>query len=171
LLIMPQALAALGTKFFLPAILGVVGYRIVLISNTIILGLVLMLFALVDHGTAPWLIVLLAAVYGAFQSLQLTSMNTLVYSDVSSAQTSNASTIASTLQQLSLSFGVAAAGLTTAYFIPESVRSNPTRFMNGVHEAFLALGAFTVVSTVVFWRLKPGDGGAVSHERDVAVGA
>jgi hypothetical protein len=42
--------------------------------------------------------------------------------------------------------------------------------MNGVHQAFLALGAFTVASTVVFWRLKPGDGGAISRERDVAVG-
>jgi EmrB/QacA subfamily drug resistance transporter len=170
LLIMPQALAALGTKFFLPAILGRVGYRTVLISNTIVLGCILMLFALVGRGTPPWAIVLLAAVYGAFQSLQLTSMNTLVYSDIPKEKTSNASTIASTLQQLSLSFGVAAAGLTTAYFIPESVRSNPPLFMNGVHEAFLALGAFTVVSTVVFWRLKPGDGGAVSHEREVPVG-
>jgi EmrB/QacA subfamily drug resistance transporter len=170
LLIMPQALAALGTKFFLPKILGVVGYRMVLISNTIILGLVLIAFALVDRGTPPWAIVALAAVYGVFQSLQMTSMNTLVYADVPSERASSASTLASTLQQLSLSFGVAAAGLTTAFFIPPSVRANPTRFMGGVHEAFIALGVFTVLSTVVFWELKPGDGGNVSHERDVAVG-
>ena len=141
-----------------------------MISNTVILGLILMLYALVGRGTAPWTIVLLTVVYGAFQSLQLTSMNTLVYADVPTEKTSSASTIASTFQQLSLSFGVAAAGLTTAYFIPDSVRSNPTRFMNGVHEAFLALGAFTVISTVVFWRLKPGDGGSITRERDVAVG-
>jgi EmrB/QacA subfamily drug resistance transporter len=170
LLIMPQALASLGTKFFLPKIITALGYRMVLVSNTVILGFVVMVFALVNRGTPPWAIVLLAAVFGAFQSLQLTSMNTLVYADIPSDKASSASAIASTLQQLSLSFGVAAAGLTTAYFIPESVRSNPAEFMSGVHEAFIALGAFTVISSVVFWQLKPGDGGEVSHERDVAVG-
>jgi MFS family permease len=170
LLIMPQAMAALGTKFVLPRILGLVGYRMVLISNTIVLGVLVMLFAAVGRGTPAWAIVVLAAVYGAFQSLQLTSMNTLVYSDIPTQKTSNASTIASTLQQLSLSFGVAAAGLTSAFFIPDSVRSDPARFMDGVHEAFLTLGAFTVASTVVFWRLKPGDGGAVSRQKDVQVG-
>jgi hypothetical protein len=74
------------------------------------------------------------------------------------------------VQQLSISFGVAAAGLTTAFFIPDSVRSNPTQFMDGVHEAFLVLGAFTVLSTSVFWRLKAGDGGAVSQQKDLSVG-
>jgi EmrB/QacA subfamily drug resistance transporter len=170
LLIMPQAMAALGTKFLLPRILGMIGYRMVLISNTVILGLLLMLFATIGPGTPVWLIVLQAACFGGFQSLQLTSMNTLVYSDIPQEKTSNASSIASTVQQLSISFGVAAAGLTTAFFIPDSVRSNPTQFMDGVHEAFLVLGAFTVLSTSVFWRLKAGDGGAVSQQKDLSVG-
>ena len=45
LLIMPQAMAAMSTKFLMPRILTRVGYRGVLISNTVILGLLLMLFA------------------------------------------------------------------------------------------------------------------------------
>jgi EmrB/QacA subfamily drug resistance transporter len=170
LLIMPQAMSALATKFLLPRILGRLGYRMVLISNTVIIGVVLMLFAAIGVGTPVWAIVLQAAGYGAFQSLQLTSMNTLVYSDIPQEQTSNASSIASTLQQLSISFGVAAAGLTTAFFIPASIRSNSAEFIGGLHEAFLALGGFTVVSTVVFWRLKAGDGGAISQQKDLQVG-
>jgi EmrB/QacA subfamily drug resistance transporter len=170
LLIMPQAMAALGTKFLLPRILSMIGYRMVLISNTVMLGLLLMSFATIGPGTPVWLIVTLAACFGVFQSLQLTSMNTLVYQDVPQSMTSNASSIASTVQQLSISFGVAAAGLTTAFFVPASVRSNPMEFMNGLHEAFLVLGGFTALSTVVFWRLKPGDGGAASEQKDLAVG-
>jgi MFS family permease len=50
LLIMPQAAAAMSTKFLMPKILERVGFRGVLISNTIILGLLLMLFATI--GTA-----------------------------------------------------------------------------------------------------------------------
>jgi EmrB/QacA subfamily drug resistance transporter len=165
LLIMPQAMAALGTKFLLPSILSKIGYRGVLISNTVIIGLVMMLFATIGYGTPVWFIVVQAAVYGAFQSLQLTSMNTLVYSDVPQKQTSNASSIASTLQQLSISFGVAAAGLTAAFFIPASVRSNPAQLMHGLHEAFLTLGAFTVLSTAVFWQLRSGDGRAISQQK------
>ena len=54
-------------------------------------------------------------------------MNTLVYADVPQDKASNASSIASTLQQLSASFGVAAAGLTTIFFIPSSSHSTSGR--------------------------------------------
>lgn len=170
LLIMPQAMAALATKFLLPRILRRIGYRLVLISNTVVIGLILMAFATIGAGTPVWLIVAQAACYGIFQSLQLTSMNTLVYADVPQGMTSNASSIASTLQQLSLSFGVAAAGLTTALFVPSGIRSNPAAFIGGLHEAFLVLGGFTVLSTAIFWPLKAGDGGIVNQKKDLAVG-
>ena len=170
LLIMPQALAALSTKFLLPKVLDRVGYRNVLISNTAILGVILMLFALVGPKTPLWQIVLQAFLFGGFQSLQYSSMNTLVYADIPAERTSNASSIASTLQQMSISFGVAAAGLTTALFIPATVRSNPAQMAHGLHEAFLLLGAFTILSTLVFWRLKPGDGGDLSTQKDLHLG-
>ncbi len=161
LLIMPQAMAALGSKFIMPQILARVGYRAVLVSNTVVLGLLLMLFATVGARTPVWVILLQAACYGAFQSLQFTSMNTLVYADIPPDKASNASSIASTLQQMSTSFGVAAAGLTTALFIPAEVRSNPGLMIHGLHEAFLVLGLFTVLSTLVFIRLKKDDGGLI----------
>jgi EmrB/QacA subfamily drug resistance transporter len=156
LLIMPQAITALGAKFLLARILGKLGYRAVLISNTAILGLMVMLFALIRPGTPIWAIVLQAACYGIFQSMQMTSMNTLVYLDVPRELASSASSLASTVQQLAISFGVAVAGLTTALFIPASIRSNPAMMIGGLHEAFLVLGGFTVVSTAIFWRLKAG---------------
>jgi hypothetical protein len=170
LLIMPQAIAAMSTKFFLPRILDRVGYRGVLISNTIILGILLMLFATVGRGTPIWIIVLQAFCYGAFASLQYTSMNTLVYADIDQDSTSNASSIASTVQQMSISFGVAAAGLTTAFFIPTRFRSSPVEMIHGLHEAFLVLGIFTVLSTLIFRRLESGDGKNVSQQSDIHLG-
>ena len=50
LLIMPQAIAAMSMKFLMPRILTRVGYRGVLISNTVILGLLLDAFR--DHRPA-----------------------------------------------------------------------------------------------------------------------
>src|ERR1022692_3628991 len=58
LLIMPQALAAMSTKVLLPKILTRLGYRGVLISNTVILGGLLMVFATIAMGTPVWMIVL-----------------------------------------------------------------------------------------------------------------
>ncbi len=170
LLIMPQAIAAMSTKFLLPRILNRIGYRGVLVSNTVILGLLLMLFATIGLGTPIWVIVLLAFFYGAFTSLQYTSMNTLVYADVTEEQTSNASSIASTMQQMSISFGVASAGLATAFFIPNRFRSNPREMIHGIHEALLVLGGFTILSTIIFRKLKSGDGDNVSQHKVLHVG-
>jgi EmrB/QacA subfamily drug resistance transporter len=170
LLIMPQAVAAMSTKFFMPKILDRVGYRGVLVSNTIMLGVLLMLFATIGAATPIWLIVLQAFCYGALTSTQYTAMNTLVYADVPPDKASNASSIASTTQQLAISFGVAAAGLTTVLFIPDTLRSNPGETIVGLHEAFLVLGVFTVLSTAVFSRLKAGDGADETKQKDIHLG-
>jgi len=170
LLIMPQAIAAMSSKFIIPKILDRIGYRGVLISNTVILGLLLVLFATIGIATPLWVITVQAFCFGAFTSLQYTSMNTLVYADVDERETSSASSIASTAQQMSISFGVAAAGLTTAYFIPDRFHSNPSEMIHGIHEAFLFLGGLTILSTIVFYRLKRGDGANVSQQKDLHLG-
>jgi len=161
LLVMPQAIASMGMKAVMPRLLSRIGYRGVLISNTIILGVLLMMFATIGLGTPVWIIVFQAFLYGAFTSLQYTSMNTLVFADIEEKDASSASSIASTAQQMSISFGVAAAGLATAFFIP-STHTNPTEMIHGIHKALIALGIFTVLSTIVFCSLKSGDGDDVS---------
>jgi len=163
LLIMPQALASLTTKLLLPIVLARLGYRMVLLANTVMVGLGLMVFAAVGAGTPVWSIVLLVAVFGVLQSLQYTSMNTLVYSDVPQARVSNASSMSGTFQQLSLSVSVALAGLTTALFIPAGIRADRVAFIGGVHEAFIALGVFTILSATIFATLRTTDGNAISQ--------
>ena len=166
LLIMPQAIASMGMKAIMPRLLSRVGYRGVLISNTLILGVLLMVFATIGVRTPVWLIVLQAFLYGAFTSLQYTSMNTLVYADIEEKDASSASSIASTMQQMAISFGVAAAGLTTALFVP-STHSNPAEMIHGIHKALIALGILTIVSTIVFHSLRSGDGDDVSLHKVV----
>jgi EmrB/QacA subfamily drug resistance transporter len=170
LLIMPQALGAMGIKVVLKQVLNLLGYRGVLISNTIIVGILMMGFATIGLHTPVWLIVLLAFVYGAFSSLQYTSMNTLAFADTTEAETSSASSIASTTQQMSISFGVAIAGLTTAFFLPATRHSEPLEAIRGLHRAFLLLGGLTIVSTFVFSSLRSGDGDGVSRHKAIHSG-
>ena len=167
LLLMPQALAAMSLKITMQKILARFGYRTVLVSNTIILGLQIGLFATMAHSTPVWLIVLQVFCFGFFSSLQYTSMNTLAYADIPEEQTSSASTIASTMQQMSISFGVACASLVTALFIPDRFHSSPPEMIKGIHRAFLVLGGLTVLSTMVFRSLKPEDGDVVSRHKRV----
>jgi hypothetical protein len=72
-------------------------------------------------------------------------MNTLAYADVDEANTSQASTIASTLQQLSMSFGVAVASLMTALVIPNRFHSDAAQMIRGIHIAVLCLGGLTIL--------------------------
>jgi EmrB/QacA subfamily drug resistance transporter len=168
LLMMSQAFAAMGLKTLMPRILARFGYRAVLVSNTLMLGVLIVLFATIGRATPVWLIVLQVFAFGLFASLQYTSMNTLVYADVSAAAASDASTIASTGQQLSISFAVAVASLVTALFVPDRFHTAPGELLAGIHEALLVLGLATLLSTLVFRGLKRDDGSAVSRHQESA---
>ena len=165
LLIMPQAFGAMSSKSFVGQVLQRLGYRGLLVSNTVILGLLLFLFATIGVRTPVWLIVLQAFAYGIFTSMQYTSMNTLAYADLTEPQTSNGSSIASTMQQLSVTFGVATAGLSTALFVPTPSTANSTEMIHGLHKALLLLGLLTILSTSVFRSLKSSDGSNVSSQK------
>jgi MFS family permease len=165
LLIMPQAIASMSMKAIMPRLLAATGYRFVLVSNTLVIGLLLALFTTIGAHAPVWYILLLAFLYGGFTSLQYTSMNTLVFADIAEHDMSAASSIASTVQQMSISFGVALAGLTTAYFVPAAASTHPYEMIQGIHRAFWVLSGLTILSTVIFAMLKRGDGGSVSQEK------
>jgi EmrB/QacA subfamily drug resistance transporter len=165
LLLMPQALAAICVNWVILRLLARFGYRTVLVTNTIILGVLLFLFATIGVHTPIWVIVGLAFLYGAYSALQYTSMNTLVYADTTEDETSAANSIFSTVQQMAISFGVATAGLATAFFLPQHAQSDPGVMIDGLHKALVSLGVLTILSTIVFRSLKSEDGMAVSQQK------
>ncbi len=165
LMMMPQALAAMGLKVAMPGLLARFGHRRVLMANTVMLGLLIVLFTTVGPHTPVWLIVAQVFLLGFLTSLQYTSMNTLVYADVGDDEASKASTISSTFQQMSASFGIATASLVTGYFIPDRFKASPGEMIHGIHQAFLVLGLWTIASALVFRELKHDDGSKVSRHR------
>ena len=165
---MPQAIAAMSLKVFMPRMLARFGYRAVLVSNTVMLGLLIVLFATIGAATPVWLIVLQAF---CLRVLSVAAVHQHEHAGVRRCgrrRAGSASTIASTAQQLSMSFGVAAASLVAAMFVPDRFHTSPAQMIHGVHQAFLVLGAATIVSTVVFRSLRRGDGSAISQHRDAA---
>ena len=163
LLMMPSAAAAIAMKTTAKPILARLGYKRVLTLNTALIGLAIGSYALVGPGTAKGLIVLLALALGFFNSLQFSAMNTLAYADVEGADTSMASTLASSMQQLSMSFGLAAGSLVAGWFLAGLPQTDHLLVTRALHRAFLTLAAITFVSSASFWRLRAGDGEAVSR--------
>jgi len=162
LLMMPAAIAAMAMKALAAPMLKRFGYRRVLIVNTLLVACAIASYALVDAGTPLVAIVGLGLALGLFNSLQFSSMNSMAYADIDAADTAMASTLASTLQQMSMSFGLAFGSLITGYFLEGLPQSDRLAVTASLHHAFIALAVLTVVSSAAFWTLRPGDGESVS---------
>ena len=162
LLIMPQPLAAMSLKVLMPRILKRFGYRRVLGANTAAIGVLIILFMTVGVGTPLVQIVAMAFALGFFSSMQFTAVNTLVFADLSDADASPGSSIASTVQQMSMSFGVALSSLLAALYLGGEHRPGPAGMISGIHWTFLTVGLMTIGTSFMFRRLKPTDGAAMS---------
>ena len=139
LLIAPQPLAAMSLKMLMPRILTWFGYRRVLLSNTVAIGVI--------------------------TSMQYTCMNTLVFADLSDADASPGSSISSTAQQMSMSFGVAVSSLLAAVYLGGDRRPGAASMISGIHWTMLTLGLMTIASSFIFRQLGPNDGAAISQHQ------
>jgi EmrB/QacA subfamily drug resistance transporter len=162
LLMMPAALAAMGMKLISASVLRRFGYRQVLIVNTVLIGMTIGLFSQVGPATPVVLIILLGLTQGFFNSLQFSSMNSMAYSDIEQSDSSMASTIASSMQQMSMSFGLACGSLITAWYLGGLPQSDRIAVVSALHSAFLTLAVLTIVSSLSFWTLRANDGESVS---------
>jgi EmrB/QacA subfamily drug resistance transporter len=165
LLTMPTAAAAIVMKIVSKPLLARFGHRRVLRANTVLMGVLIMTFALIGPGTPVLAILLLSFTQGLVSSTQFTSMNSLVYADVSNDDASKASSIASTAQQLALSFGVALASVVAQLFLQGVPQSDQASLIRALHQSFVTLGALTIVSSLTFSGLRPADGSNVSRHQ------
>ena len=163
LLMMPAAAAAMGMKVFSIGILRRFGFRRILIVNTLLIGVTISMFALVGSGTPVILIVLLGLTQGFFNSLQFSSMNSMAYADIGGSDSSMASTIASSMQQMARSFGLACGTLIAAWYLGDLPQTDQAAVTQALHYAFLTLGGLTLISSLSFWTLRPTDGENVSR--------
>ncbi len=163
MLMMPAALAAMSMKLLSTRVLRRFGYRQVLVANTVMIGVTLCLFSLVTQGTPIPMIILLGLTQGFFNSLQFSSMNSMAYADIETKDSSMASTMASSLQQMSMSFGLAAGSLVTAWYLGNQPQSDHAAVVSALHHAFRTLGVLTMLSSLTFWSLRPRDGESVSR--------
>lgn len=163
LLMMPIAIAAMGMKLISTSILRQFGYKKTLITNTLMIGATICLYGFVTKDTAIIFIIGISLAQGFFNSLQFSSMNSIAYADIEPADSSMASTIASSLQQMSMSFGLAFGSLVTAWYLGDFPQSNHLAVTSALHHAFFTLGFLTLISAFSFLSLTNDDGETISR--------
>lgn len=161
-LIVPQPLASITLKFVAPTLLKRHGHRRILMVNTILLGLIMAAFSTVGVETPVYVIIAQAFCFGFCMSMQFTSVNTLLFADLTPELTSRGSSLGSALQQLSMSLGVAIASLVTALFLQDGEAAASSAYTAAIRQTFWVLGAITLVSSLLFLPLRPEDGASMS---------
>lgn len=156
LLICAWSTGMLSMKFINKRILRLFGFRKMLVTASLLTGITLSSFSLISNIHIT-LILLLVFINGVVSSLVFLGMNILYYADVSESEMSDATSISSTLQQLSMGFGITLSALVLQFFVgwhKELMFNNPTPF----RLAFLVTGSIVCLSSLIFLRLKPSDG-------------
>jgi EmrB/QacA subfamily drug resistance transporter len=151
LMMVPQALGSICAKWLVNRMLIRLGYRRLLFGNTLIVAVLLAMFALLGPHTPMVLIALLVYVYGGFMGMQYTVMNTLIYTDLDVKYASMASSMASTTQYLSMSFGIALATILMQTLLHGEGND---AYVAAFRWTVIVLAVITAVASRVFARLE-----------------
>ena len=141
------------------------GYRNILTYNTRIIGVLIMCLTIFNAQSPQWLILLFLSILGACNSVQFTSMNTIIMADLRPNQVSSGNSLIAVNQQLALSFGIAIGALLLQTFNRMDYFAH--NVTNAFRITFIILGVFTFLSSWIFARLHPYDGDNLLIRRKV----
>jgi EmrB/QacA subfamily drug resistance transporter len=158
-----SAAGAMTMRLTATPVIRRLGFRRVLVYNTVISSLFLIGYGFFGPSTPRSAIFLALLAGGFFRSLQFTAVNTLAYADVSPALMSRATSFASMAQQLSVSFGVGIAAL--LLHVTVMVRGEATLSASDFPYTFFAVAVVSAGSVFLFMRLAPEAGAEVSGHR------
>lgn len=154
----PTALGAMLCKTFAGPLIERVGYRRVLVANTLLLGAMIASFAGVGPALPHAALLAMLGVFGIVNSLQFTAMNTLTLGDLDAATASSGNSLLSVVMQLSMSLGVAAvAALLVAFSGLSSLAGSPD-VLRAFHATFVCVGLLSALAALIFVQLGRGEG-------------
>ncbi len=160
-----SAIGALAMKFVAPPLLRRFGFRSVLVTNAVIVGLFVTLPAAFTVATPVWLMTGLLLISGFFRSLQFTSVSALAFADVPLERMSRATTLTSVAQQLALSVGISVGAISVQL---TSAASGGVITAASFWPAFVVVGLLTTASAIPFKRLADDAGHEMSGHRRYA---
>ncbi|GAA2752685.1 MFS transporter [Amnibacterium kyonggiense] len=135
----------IGIKPFTTRIIRRFGFRTTIVGSNVAGALLAVAFVPVDASTPLPVIALLLLVGGAFRSIGFTAYNSLQFADVPAGLTSGANTVAATVQQIAIGFGVAVAALAVRSTVAVAEAVAPGADSLGYRWAFAAIAVLLLV--------------------------
>jgi EmrB/QacA subfamily drug resistance transporter len=151
----PLAVAAMISKSLARPLIERLGYRVVLTSNTLLLGILLASLSLVDGGTPYWLLLIHLGLMGAVNSLQFTAMNAVTLIDLDDDSAASGNSLLSVVAQLSLSLGVACAAALLGGFTDDVSTGEVSGVLAAFQLTFLSVGVLSMLAAGIFLQLSP----------------
>ncbi len=165
MMMIPAALTSILIKPWVVPIVKSLGYKRTLIINTLLIGVIIALFSFVTGTTKLPNLIPLLVLYGAVNSIQLTSMNTISLSDLDNSTASSGNSLLLVMQQLSMSLGISVGAFLLAKHSASAWIQTDT-VLQAFKYTFLSLAAITAVTSLLFLRLKNNDGNSLSGHED-----
>lgn len=156
LTLIPMPVGAMFSKMFVTRAVRRLGYRKMLIGNTVILGLLLMSFSQIWRYDNYYLMLLHLGVFGVFNSTQFSIMNTSTLMDLAAEEASTGNGILSVIMQLSQSMGVSVGAFALSFFIAQlagAAAPEGPGTLRAFSYTFTAMGCVTISSSLVFSRM------------------
>jgi EmrB/QacA subfamily drug resistance transporter len=154
MMLIPMAIAGIAAKRFATPLILKVGYRNMLVFNTLLQGLAMAIFALFPYDQPLWLRILQLLFFGVVNSLQFTAMNTFTLKDLNSEYASSGNSLYSMMQMLAMSLAVAGAAAIIKAFSDQFGDSvNPESAIKTFQATFICMGIVTCSSALIFWQI------------------
>ncbi len=147
LMMIVTAAGAIFAKTVVTRLLARWGYRLVLLVNTLLLGLMIASFMSVTPQTPLPLLLMQLGVFGIINSVQFTAMNTLTLLDLDVEKASSGNSLFSVVMQLSMSLGVALSSVFLNLFSPGGIE-------RAFHLTYLLVGVLTLCASLIFLQLQ-----------------
>lgn len=162
-IVAPMAITAMFGKSAVIGILNRFGYRLTLMTNTFIIGILICCMAIPGVNASIYWYMPIIAILGFFNSIQFTAMNTISIADLRQYHTSSGNSLISVNQQLAIGFGIAF-GLIVLKIFQGDVTLINDEIHNAFRYTFLVVGLLTIISGLIFRRLHFKDGDNMKSE-------
>jgi len=174
LFMMPVALGSIISRRLITTLVEKLGFRTVLVGNTILLGGVVSSFSLITPKTPIALQLFMLACLGTVNSTQFMSMNSFTLIELPPKDTTSGNSLLAVTQQISMSMGVTIAatllGGFTSYYTGDQGPARGETLLKVFHSTFIVIGLMALVASSIFTLANP-EVGKKNRRRNQATGA
>jgi EmrB/QacA subfamily drug resistance transporter len=136
----------LGVRVITTPVLERFGFRLAMVINGVLSAVAIGLCMLLTADTPAILVVALMVLGGATRSMQYTALNVLAFIDIRPEQRSSASTLSTTLMQITILLGVVVGSLSLSLF--QTLRGSANLDLVDFQLSFAALVVVTLISAI-----------------------